>query len=59
MSQDVVSVDSWRKILLIKGKKFTTFNLDNKFEIIKSSRKEVTQPSPGDYFPIPFVSDSL
>ncbi|KAF8343570.1 hypothetical protein F5887DRAFT_290302 [Amanita rubescens] len=52
---NAVSAASWRKILRVKKKRFTTFKLDKEFKIIPSSSEEVKMPSPGDYFPIPFI----
>ena len=37
----------------------TASELNNEFEIIEGSKETVTEPSPGDYFPIPFVSGLL
>jgi hypothetical protein len=58
VSQDV-PVETWRKILHLEDGKYSTFELDDKFNIIEESRKNVDNPSPGDYFQIPFVSGPL
>ena len=56
MSQGV-PVETWRKILQLKAGKYSTFELDNEFNIM--SREDEVRPSVGDYFRIPFVSDPL
>jgi len=45
-------VETWRKILQINSGRFSTFELDDKFNII--NRKDANGPLPGDYFRIPF-----
>ena len=52
-------METWRKILHLEDGKYSTFELDDKFNIIEESRKNVDNPSPGDYFQIPFVSGPL
>ena len=51
--------DEWYNILHIKNGQYATFKLNNEFSIIDNSEREVSAPSPGDYYNIPFVSDPL
>ncbi|KAF8343572.1 hypothetical protein F5887DRAFT_972155 [Amanita rubescens] len=50
-------VETWRKILHIDSGRFSTFELDDKFNII--DRKNANGPLPGDYFRIPFQKMDL